>query len=83
MTKNRNTLAAAQTALDVYRALPGFQVNEEEGLADLITDLMHLADHKDVSGEYIADKAREYYLDELDDNVTPLRLVGKHAKARN
>lgn len=82
MTKNKNTLAAAQTALDVYRALPGFDVaGEETALTDLITDLMHLADYKEVSGEYIADKARDYYLEELNDDLPP-QYAGRHAKAR-
>jgi len=65
MANNERTRAAAQAALDVYRATPGFEVDEETALSDLVADLMHLADSKDIDGEYIADKARGDYLDEV------------------
>lgn len=83
MANSRTTrLAAAQTALDVYRVLPGFEKkNEGTALSDLIADLMHLADHKDVSGEYLADKARDTYLDDLEANQP--QYVGRHMRVRS
>lgn len=67
MANNMRSRRAAQKALDTYRAIPGFKVDEETALSDLIADLMHLADSKDVSGEYIADRARGDYLEEKND----------------
>lgn len=64
MANNRRTRMAAQKALDTYRSIPGFGVDEETAISDLIADLMHLADSKDVSGEYIADRARGDYFAE-------------------
>lgn len=66
MPNNERTRAAAQAALDAYRAMPNFDEDDENAITDLIADLMHLADRLlDVRGEYVADKAIDYYLAEV------------------
>lgn len=64
MANNVITRRAAQKALNAYRSTPGFEVDEETAISDLIADLMHLADSKNMSGEYLADKARGDYMEE-------------------
>ena len=65
---DRPGVQGAQAALDTYIAHPGLEEYEtaepETAFIDLIADLLHLADSLGVSGEYIADKARDYYDDE-------------------
>lgn len=66
MANNERTRAAAQAALDVYTGTPGFEEEDENALSDLIADLMHLADSKDIDGEWVAGRAHDNYLAEVE-----------------
>jgi len=65
--------ARAQDALDAYltSAYPSFPAQQlapadiETALVDLVADLLHLADSHGVTGEYVLDRARGYYVEEL------------------
>lgn len=67
MANNKKTRKAAQVALSKYRSIPGFRTDEETAISDLIADLMHLADSKNFSGEYLAEKAHDDYLSEIEE----------------
>lgn len=74
MTNTDQARAAAKTALDAYRELPGFETNDQgTALVDLIVDLMHYADTieadehtEEIYGGYAGEKALDTYLEERD-----------------
>lgn len=67
MSDTERARTAAQNAVDAYLASDGISEGYEDSatvIVDLITDLMHLADSLGHSGEYVADRAADFYADE-------------------
>lgn len=71
MGNTRRGLEAAAKAVDAFRERMGYaegDLDPESLLADLVTDLMHLADAQDISGEWLVERASDNYTVEGDDN---------------
>ncbi|MFD7161411.1 hypothetical protein ACFV9C_42970 [Kribbella sp. NPDC059898] len=68
MSNNGVIRRAAQNALHAYRASAGISAANEidTSIADLIADLMHLADRRGYDGAEVAERAIDYYNDEQD-----------------
>jgi hypothetical protein len=65
MANNGSTRAAAQAALDAYKAQPGMDSEPDDiTIIDLIVDLLHLTDSIGGSGATAVEWARDYYEDE-------------------
>lgn len=72
MSNTDESRAAARAALETYVGTPGFEVDDETGIVDLIADLMHLADSLtdvDTSGDFVADTASGHYHEDIDGEV--------------
>lgn len=77
MANTRQGLQAAEKAIEAFAAHMGYKegdIDPESLISDLITDLMHYSDRRDLSGLWLVERAESNYREEGDDDPEYVNL---------